>query len=127
MKLLLDTHAFIWWASRKAKLSPLAISLCEDTKNILLLSVASLWEIQIKHQLSKLDLAEPLQTIVATQQANGMRVLPILLPHVLELDNLPLHHKDPFDRLLVAQAQSEGAVLLSHDNALTQSPVDVRS
>ncbi len=116
MKLLMDTHAFIWWDSDPAKLSPQVLTLCQDRQNILLLSVASVWEMQIKLHLGKLRLALPLREIVESQrQINNIEILPIMLAHVLALENLPFHHRDPFDRLLVAQAIVEEAVLVTAD------------
>ncbi len=103
MKLLLDTHAFLWWDSEPAKLSPQVLASCQDRSNTLLLSVASVWEIQIKLQLSKLKLTLPLAELIESQQqTNNVEVLPVALAHVLALQNLPPHHKDPFDRLLIA-------------------------
>ncbi len=117
MKFLLDTHAFIWWDSEPAKLPSLVREHCQDRANIVLLSVASVWEIQIKRQLGKLKLQMPLPEVVQSQQeANGLVILPITLAHVLELDSLPAHHKDPFDRLLIAQANAENAILVSSDS-----------
>ena len=116
MKLLLDTHAFIWWDSESARLSPRALALCQDRENLLLLSVASVWEIQIKLQLGKLKLGLPLAQVIESQrQVNNVQVLPVTLDHVLELDKLSSYHKDPFDRLLIAQANVEAAVLVSAD------------
>lgn len=116
MKLLLDTHTFIWWDSEPTRLSETALRLCSDSENELLLSVASLWEMQIKQQLGKLTLRLPLAAIVAHQQAtNSILVLPITEAHIFALDELPTPHKDPFDRLLIAQANSEGATLISAD------------
>lgn len=116
MKLLFDTHAFIWWDSEPEKLSHQVLKSCQDKENTLFLSVASAWEMQIKLQLGKLKLTLPLAQIIESQtQANGIQVLPIALPHVLALDQLPSHHKDPFDRLLIAQAIVEDAVLVSAD------------
>jgi len=84
--------------------------------NILLLSVASAWEMQIKLQVGKLKLALPLETIVeGQQQTNRLGILPVTLAHVLALKNLPAHHKDPFDRLLIAQANVEEAALVTND------------
>lgn len=126
MKLLLDTHVFIWWDSEPDKLSPQALSLCQNQENVLLLSVASVWEMQIKIQLGKLKLQLPLaQVIDGQKQTNGVQVLPVELGHVLALDGLPAFHKDPFDRLLIAQAQMEDAVLISADPTFTQYPVRV--
>lgn len=82
----------------------------------LVVSLINLWEIQIKTQIGKLTLQTPLANIIAHQQTeNGIILLPITLPHILELDNLPQHHKDPFDRLLIAQCRSEAATLVSRD------------
>lgn len=126
MKLLWDTHTFIWWDSEPAKLSPKALALCQDRQNVVLLSVVSVWEIQIKLQLGKLRLALPLREIVESQrQTNDIEILPITLEHVLSLESLPAHHKDPFDRLLVAQAIVEEAVLVSADPNIAKYAVQV--
>lgn len=126
MRLLLDTHAFIWWDSEPNKLSPNALALCQDRANELWLSVASVWEMQIKLQLGKLRLSLGLaQVIEGQQQMNGLQVLPVTLEHVLALDRLPAYHRDPFDRLLIAQANAENAVLISHDPIFTKYTVKV--
>ena len=126
MKLLFDTHAFIWWDSIPAKLSPRILALCQDPEYTLVLSVVTVWEMQIKSQLGKLKLTMPLSRLGAEQQrANGIEILPVKLPHVLRLETLPLHHKDPFDRLLIAQAQFEDAVLLSKDAVFDKCEVQV--
>lgn len=124
MRLLLDTHAFIWWDSDPGQLSERVLALCSDPSTTLLLSVASVWEMQIKQQIGKLRLHLPLADLVASQQqTNGLELVPIQLDHVLALDNLPLHHKDPFDRLLISQAQVEDAVLVSGDAVFAQYSV----
>jgi PIN domain nuclease of toxin-antitoxin system len=116
MKFLLDTHAFIWWDSEPTKLSPQVLALCQDSANTLLLSVASVWEMQIKLQLGKLRFDRALAEIVSSQERiNNLTILPIALAHVLALNDLPAHHKDPFDRLLVAQSIVENATLVSND------------
>jgi PIN domain nuclease of toxin-antitoxin system len=116
MKLLLDTHIFIWWADQSEKLSPAALSALEDEANELLLSVASVWEMQIKIQLRKLKLSLPLNELVKIQQeTNDLTISPVTLTHVLALDALPFHHKDPFDRLLIAQSLKEDLTLVSAD------------
>ena len=126
MKLLLDTHAFIWWDSDPSKLSSRVVSLCQNRANLVLLSVVSVWEMQIKHQLGKLTLGLPLRELVEThKEVNDIQLLPVYLEHVLELENLPAVHTDPFDRLLVAQARVEGSILLSHDSAFEDYPVAV--
>jgi PIN domain nuclease of toxin-antitoxin system len=126
MRLLLDTHTFIWLDSEPDKLSHYAFVACKDRTNTLLLSVASIWEMQIKLQIGKLTFSLPLeQRIASQQQANNVQLLPIVFPHVLGLDKLPLHHRDPFDRLLVAQANAEDAVLVSSDPIFSQYNVQV--
>ncbi|HTX53745.1 MAG TPA: type II toxin-antitoxin system VapC family toxin [Candidatus Baltobacteraceae bacterium] len=127
MKVLLDTHTFIWWDGNSAQLSQSALAFCTDPQNTVFLSVVSAWEIQIKRQLGKLQLRLPLATVIESQQRqNSIEVLPVMLPHVLALDALPPHHKDPFDRLLIAQAIAEGAALISNDPAFSKYGIDVR-
>ena len=126
MNLLLDTHTFIWWDSEPAKLSASALSACQDPANTLIVSVVSVWEIQIKSQLGKLKLNLPLPEIIQSQrQTNNVQVLTVELEHVLELQNLPYHHKDPFDRLLIAQANVEGAQLISGDSAFSAYSINL--
>lgn len=117
MKLLLDTHIFIWWADQPEKLSHDALSALEDEANELLLSVAGIWEMQIKIQLGKLNLSVPLRDLLKNQQeTNDLTVLPVTLRHVLALDALPFHHKDPFDRLLIAQSIEEELTIVTADS-----------
>ncbi len=126
MKILLDTHTFIWWESQQTKLSANALRLCKDPSHILVLSVASVWEMQIKLQLGKLTLTLPLSEIITMQQeTNRLEILPVNLDHILALEGLSLYHKDPFDRLLAVQANVEGAILLSCDPIFSQYPVNV--
>lgn len=126
MRLLLDTHTFIWWDSEPGKLSSNTLALCQDRSNTLLLSVASVWEMQIKSQLGKLKLRSPLREVVESQcKTNDLEILPVDLEHVLALEDLPTPHKDPFDRLLIAQANAENAILLSNDPLFEQYPVTV--
>jgi PIN domain nuclease of toxin-antitoxin system len=123
MRLLLDTHTFIWWDSDPARLSAGALAALRDPANIVWLSVVSVWEILIEAQLGKLSVRLPLAEIVAQQQANGLQVLPVTLSHSLALEGLPPIHKDPFDRLLIAQAVAEGAELVSADHVFVHYPV----
>ena len=117
MRLLLDTHIFIWWANQPELLSPTVLSALKDEANELLLSVASIWEMQIKIQLRKLKLSLPLRELIETQQeTNSLTVSPVTLGHVLALDSLPFHHKDPFDRLLIAQSIDEDLTLVTVDS-----------
>jgi PIN domain nuclease of toxin-antitoxin system len=107
------------WARNEtaARHSHAALSALEDEANELLLSVASVWEMQIKIQLGKLKLRLPLKELVKNQQeTNDLTVSPIALIHVLTLDALPFHHKDPFDRLLIAQSISEGLTVVTADS-----------
>lgn len=126
MKLLLDTHAFIWMFDEPEKLSPKALAALADPGNDLILSAASVWEMQIKIQLGKLKFTVPLRELVESQkQTNGVHVLPVELGHVLALDALPAQHKDPFDRLLIAQANVEDAFLVSGDPVFSSYPVNL--
>jgi len=124
MKLLLDTHTFIWWDSDPLKLTPQVLNMCQDPENILLVSVASVWEMQIKLQFGRLKLTLPIAELVLGQQeTNKIEILSIKLEHILALEKLPPHHKDPFDRLLIAQANIEEAVLVSKDQVFKEYPV----
>jgi len=126
MKLLLDTHTFIWWDCDPLRLSPQVLNMCQDQENVLLISVASLWEMQIKLQLGRLKLNTPLAELVSGQQKiNKIEILAIKLEHVLALGKLPPNHKDPFDRLLIAQADIEEAVLVSKDPIFREYDVRV--
>jgi len=118
MRLLLDTHTFLWAALRPSRLGPGCRRAILDDANELLLSVASLWEMAIKASLSKLRLAVPLERLVEDGKANlGIGILSIEAGHALRVRDLPFHHRDPFDRLLVSQALAEGLTVLSADRA----------
>jgi PIN domain nuclease of toxin-antitoxin system len=124
MNLLLDTHVFLWWSVTPHRLSATALAACQDDSNSLFLSVLSAWEIQIKLQIRKLVIPSPLEHLIQhQQQTNSMQMLPMLLPHVYTLASLPMHHKDPFDRLLVAQAVAENLTIVSNDALLSLYPV----
>jgi PIN domain nuclease of toxin-antitoxin system len=128
VRLLLDTHIFIWWDSEPQKLSSQALALCQDPAHTLVLSVASVWEMQIKSQLGKLDLDRPLTEIIESQQLiNNLELLPVQLAQVLALQHLPTHHKDPFDRLIIAQALVEQIAVVSADPMFALYPVQVLS
>ncbi|MFM8333086.1 MAG: type II toxin-antitoxin system VapC family toxin [Candidatus Methylumidiphilus sp.] len=123
MNLLLDTHIFIWLNDAPEKLTPAIREACEDPSNGLFLSVASVWEIQIKQQLGKLELEVPWFDMVETQRKdNGLIVLPIELRHIQALANLPAPHRDPFDRLIIAQAIHETMTLASMDAIFSEYP-----
>ncbi len=118
MNLLLDTHTFLWIVGDQHYLSPAAREACQDRRNGLSLSLASVWEMQIKAQLGKLSLPRPLPDLIQEQQeVNGIQVLPVDLPHIYALPLLPPHHRDPFDRLIIAQAIVVGMTIVTADHA----------
>jgi len=119
MRLLLDTHVWLWMVSRPERLSTEALGALEDADNELYLSAASCWELSIKYVLGKLPLPEPPETFVLPRLArDGVRGLAVQPFHGLRVCALPLHHRDPFDRILVAQAQLEELTLVTADHAL---------
>lgn len=121
MKLLLDTQAFLWFVTDDARLSAAARTTIEDADNERALSIASVWEMAIKHALGKLQFTEPFPQFVTTQMAaNDMALLAIGLEHAIAVASLPMHHRDPFDRLLIAQALAEKLVMVSSDGAMDQ-------
>ncbi len=126
MRILLDTHSFIWWDSEPERLSVRALQACREPSNALLISVASLWEMQIKYQGGKLTLHRPLKTILDDHvRAGTIILLPIRADDVLALDRLPPHHRDPFDRLLAAQSIVEDVPLMTRDPVFKRYPVSV--
>ena len=121
MRLLLDTHALVWFVDQDHLLSPAAHAAITDPANDLLLSAASIWEIAIKVGLNKLSLALPYRNWIDKAMADlGVIVLPITSEYADVQTRLPFHHRDPFDRLLVAQAQVENVPLVSTDPVFTQ-------
>lgn len=124
MNLLLDTHVLIWSTGNPEKLSENVRSLLLDTNNSWVVSIASVWELQIKYQLGKLNLSLPLPSLIETQQqVNKLRILPIELAHIYALDGLPNHHREPFDRIVIAQAVVENIPLLSIDKVFDAYPI----
>ncbi|CAG7857252.1 hypothetical protein MCAMS1_02013 [biofilm metagenome] len=120
MKILLDTCAFLWLVTDDPKLSQLAKDIFLDSNNELLLSAVTGFEITVKHSLGKLHLAEPPKAFINNRmKANALTELPISISHTLALQDLPWHHKDPFDRLLVVQARVAQIPLLSADEQLS--------
>ncbi|MBU1691325.1 MAG: type II toxin-antitoxin system VapC family toxin [Gammaproteobacteria bacterium] len=124
MNLLLDSHVFLWLMNEPERVPDRVLVMCENGENALYLSVASIWELQIKHALGKLTMRLPLKQILdEQQQGNGMGILPIKLPHLWRLTDLPQIHGDPFDRLLIAQAVVEDMHLISADRVFSSYPV----
>ena len=126
MRLLLDTHAFIWWDQEPEKLPELVLAALVDASNDVFLSTATAWEMQIKIMTGKLRLGRSLSEVVGEQcSANRLEVLLVALKHVWRLAALERIHGDPFDRLLIAQAVSEDLHLVSRDSLFRQYPVKV--
>lgn len=118
-RLLLDTHTFLWWinSSYVHFLSRKVQTVLSDDNNQLYLSMASMWKIAVKMSIGKLNLSQPLETFLVNQlETNNVNLLNITLPHAVRVATLPLHHRDPFDRLLVAQSLVEELPLLSKDD-----------
>ena len=124
MKILLDTHTFVWMDKDVAKLSPNVKSLIADRRNQLLLSVASIWEMRIKATLGKLQLRLPLAQIVSENQSlNGLVVVDIRPDHIYAIEQLPAAHNDPFDRLIASVALYENIPLLTADSIFQKYPI----
>lgn len=120
MNILLDTHTFLWFAvaSLGVSLPQPTRELLEEKSNILYLSAASVWEAAIKVSIGKLNLPQPIRQIVETQlNHNDVKLLDIRLAHIELIETMPFHHKDPFERLLIAQAQAENLTIVSIDAA----------
>jgi len=116
-RLLLDTHTFLWWVSDAPELSVTARKAISDSDNECFLSIASCWEMAIKSSLGKLRLTKPVERFVHDLiTENGFRLLTIELRHAAKVEALPFHHRDPFDRLLLAQAITEKLTMVSADS-----------
>ncbi len=126
MRLLLDTHAFLWWIAGDERLSSRAAALIADGANEVLVSAASAWEIVVKRALGRVEVPTPVDRFFTAQlEANAFVPLPIQMRHALGLTALPDAHRDPFDRILVAQAVAEDLTLVTRDRVLRRYPVAV--
>ena len=124
MRLLLDTHTFIWYVLEAQKLSSVATQVINDGNNVVLLSLASVWEMAIKQSIGKLEFSLPLQTFVEQQLSlNDFQLLDIRIDELAVVATLPLHHRDPFDRLLIAQAIVEDVPIIGADIAFDAYPI----
>jgi PIN domain nuclease of toxin-antitoxin system len=123
--LLLDTHAFIWYSENDSKL-PESIKIEIETADSVYISIASLWEIAIKLSIGKLSLRSNYESIEASLAPAGIDLLPISFADTVRVMNLPLHHRDPFDRILIAQAINNSLTLVSCDAAFTAYPIQLR-
>lgn len=117
---LLDTHALLWWMSDPAKLGDDARAVIKDTAHRVLFSAAGAWEMAIKQRLGRLDFPNNLPEAL---EADGIEMLPITVSHALAVGDLPLHHQDPFDRILIAQARIEQLILVTRDARIGQYEV----
>ena len=125
MKILLDTHIFLWAITGDARLREVSRRLFESADNELLLGSPSLWEILVKQRLGKLALPEPSSAYLRRQlQRNRIEILALAAGHVFQLETLAPLHRDPFDRMLVAQALGEGVPLLTQDEQIRKYPVE---
>jgi PIN domain nuclease of toxin-antitoxin system len=127
MKLLLDTHLLLWAAGEPRRLSKQARALIDNPDNELLFSAASLWEVAIKRGLGREDFKVDARLLRRGLLDNEYRELPIISDHVVATESLPLIHRDPFDRILVAQATVEGITLLTIDSLVSQYPGPIRT
>jgi PIN domain nuclease of toxin-antitoxin system len=122
VKQLLDTHTFLWFVMGNSRITPKLRSQIEDNENFV--SIVSIWEIAIKHGIGKLNLDVPFDDFIDRQIIpNGIEILDIKLEHLKVLTTLPLYHRDPFDRILIAQAIVENIVLVSADSVFSLYPV----
>lgn len=126
MKLLLDTHLLLWAAGQPKKLTAAARKLLNDPDNELLFSAVSLWEVAIKRGLDRADFQVDARVLRRGLLDNGYAELPLLGEHAVAIDHLPPIHKDPFDRMLVAQASVEGITLLTADSLVAEYPGPIR-
>jgi PIN domain nuclease of toxin-antitoxin system len=125
MRYIIDTQAFIWYAIGDSQLSKTAREIIESN-DVRYISIASIWEMAIKSNTGKLTFQVPFDQLVSEQLAiNGYEILPLDLAHVFQLANLPLHHKDPFDRILISQAMNENIPIVSVDAHFKNYPITV--
>lgn len=115
MNLLLDTHTYIWFSANKPELSEIVKKMVEDSENSAYISIANLWEMSIKISLGKLAIDKDFKEVIKDLTESGIEILPISFEHVLRSSSLPFYHRDPFDRIIIAQSMCEGMKLLSAD------------
>ena len=125
MNLLLDTHTTIWFITEDKTLPTHLKGLIEDGDNTCFVSVVSLWEMGIKHSLGKLDLKVDLRRIFELTGQSGLTILPITTNHILINTTLEFYHRDPFDRLIIAQAKSEGLTVVSRDREFRDYDIEL--
>jgi len=121
-RLLLDTHTLLWWLANDTKLGPDTKEIIADNRNIVFVSAVTGWEISIKKASGKLEVPDDLDSLI---EAENFEHLPISFFHGEQAGALPTHHKDPFDRMLIAQAQAEGLVIVTNDKIIPKYGVKV--
>ena len=125
-RLLLDTHAFLWWVNDDPKLAPKAKRAIASIKNECYVSAASCWEMAIKASLGKLRFSKSAEPFISEQlAANGFILLPIELRHAASVEHMPFHHRDPFDRLIIAQAITEKLAIVTADTIFAKYGVSI--
>lgn len=127
MKLLLDTHLLLWASDRPERLSKQAREALDQPDNTLVFSAASIWEVAIKQALGRADFQADARLLRRGLLDNGYEELAVTGAHAVAIDSLPPLHKDPFDRILIAQAQVEGITLLTTDNRIAQYPGSIEA
>lgn len=126
MNLLIDTHIFIWLQIKLDKIAAQRMQTLKNPNNVLFLSLASVWEMQLKIQNGKFRFPESLSDIIKEQQTdNNLQILPITAEHIYQLESLPFHHKDPFDRMLIAQAAVENHTIVTDDASFSAYSVNL--
>lgn len=123
MSFLLDTHALLWFFNGDQRLPPQVISLITENKSPILISHATLWEIAIKMSIGKLKLDITFEQLIVASMQSGFRLLPLTIKDIMVVLDLPFHHRDPFDRMLVAQAIGSDVTIITTDNYIPQYPV----
>ncbi len=126
MRYLLDTHILIWWITEDKRLKSSAKKMIRSYRNLIYWSTASSWEISIKCALGKLELEEPLADLIPSELIrNHIEILPIQNDHAILAGQLPMHHKDPFDRMLIAQARLESIGIITNDSKFAPYGADI--
>jgi len=122
LKFLLDTHTLVWWLANDATLSQTARKIIANPDNLIFISAASVWEIAIKKQIGKLNVPDNLEAQI---EQEDFQAIPINISHAAYIEKLPLHHKDPFDRIIIAQAICEKMKIITRDKKFDVYPVEV--
>ena len=124
MRLFLDTHVLLWFLLTPGKLSATALEAIQEAENQVYISLVSAWEMSIKSGLGKLSLTQPIEPFILDQaRRNRFGILPITLAHIAAVERMPHHHRDPFDRLLIAQSRVEDIPFVSVDNLVRAYPI----